>query len=1111
MLLMVLLLPAPGYSERAGNCPGSITSYWLLDEQGVELFPDAVGTLDAGCAGESCPASVPGRIANAVSFDGTNDGLSVSADLSLNWGASDSFSVEFWVKTDPSSTCAGNQVIAGRNENSFRWWVGCWDTSGAATFRLRDKTGAGPTDPLFSTTDITDGKWHHVAAVRDGLAGLTKIYVDGHLEGSQSYTYQSGFDSPAALLSIGWLDISPYYFFAGIIDEMAIYSRALDGTEILQHYQDGSIGLQWGYCGCGLPVKIMPLGDSITMGKNDSSNSDENYMAGYRQKLYLDLSESGYAVDFVGSQRSGSLVAPVFDIDHAGYPGYHASGGTSGDILSSVFNELWINPAEVVLLHIGTNDVSTGGQDVNEIRAILDEIDRYSPDTSVVLARIINRTDSPALAQATAQFNNEVEAMATERISYGDRILIVDQESALDYLTDMSLSGIHPNDNGYAKMADVWFKGLGEILPFCAQIPRIISVPVTAGIAGQVYTYDVDAVGYPTPSYSLVSGQQGMAIDAVSGLITWVPSLSGVFDVTVDVSNANGSARQSFSITVGESNAVRIWLEAEEGILTPPVAAAQDSQASAGGYIWVPDGRGDVFDATKAAGQARFTFTVPVSGNFVIWGRVIANNDSNNSFFVSLDDGVINAWEVAVATNWMWDQVNVKGGADPLVLSLAAGQHSLVIKQREDGAKLDRLLITNDMQYLPQWAGEPVITSAAVTAATITQQYIYDVEAAGTPSPIYRLVVFPEGMTIDEQSGLILWNPSGAGTYAVTLMAENAGGGSIQHFMITVSGAYTITATAGTGGGITPAGEVTVAQAGSQTFAIVAGTGYQISDVQIDGVSIGAVSTYTFGSITDNHTIAASFAVRTFTVTASVPGGNGTIACAPASVNYGGSSQCTITPATGYQLIKLILNDTDVTGSVSGNTFALSNITADCALSAAFAVTPVVVSAVSSGKIERGNTLKIPHTTSGTNRLMLVGVSLRPGTGNYSVKSITHNGKAMTKVGSVVRGTSARVEIWRLINPDAGTFNVTITFNRTVSYGAVAGVVTMNGVNQTTPLGAFASANGSSKNASVNVSSAADEVVFSAVDARTSGTMTQGILQTERWDIASMRGRRRCT
>ncbi|UCG13138.1 MAG: PQQ-binding-like beta-propeller repeat protein [Deltaproteobacteria bacterium] len=73
---------------------------------------------------------------------------------------------------------------------------------------------------------------------------------------------------------------------------------------------------------------------------------------------------------------------------------------------------------------------------------------------------------------------------------------------------------------------------------------------------------------------------------------------------------------------------------------------------------------------------------------------------------------------------------------------------------------------------------------------------------------------------------------------------------------------YTITATAGANGSISPEGSVTVLEGEEPTFSIAANLGYEISDVTVDGVSQGAISTYTFPPVTaDGHTISATFSV----------------------------------------------------------------------------------------------------------------------------------------------------------------------------------------------------------------------------------------------------------
>jgi len=87
--------------------------------------------------------------------------------------------------------------------------------------------------------------------------------------------------------------------------------------------------------------------------------------------------------------------------------------------------------------------------------------------------------------------------------------------------------------------------------PINENLVFITSTPVTEGITGQLYTYDVDAVGTPAPTYSLISAPAGMTIDSNTGLIEWIPSVSGDFNVSVEASNTIPSEDvQSFTIHV---------------------------------------------------------------------------------------------------------------------------------------------------------------------------------------------------------------------------------------------------------------------------------------------------------------------------------------------------------------------------------------------------------------------------------------------------------------------------------------------------------------------------------------------------------------------------------
>ena len=477
-------------------------------------------------------------------FDGIDDGLNVFPHSLFNWGNTNSFSIEFWMQTDPASSCTGNEVIVGRNDGAtnLHWWVGCKD-GGQAAFYLFDKSGVGVS--IAGSKDLTNGSWHHIAAVRDTSTGEIRIYVDGINEASQLINFADGFDSAVAELNIGWLNLAGGYRFQGVADEVALYSRALSDGEVRSHYY-----LEKGYCDlCANPVRIMPLGDSITLGYGTGGN-ETLLETGYRQPLYLSLAGSGYNTNFVGSLQAGQSATPSFDYDHEGHAGY-----TAGQVAGQVYTWLLAKPADVVLLHIGTNDLDMPNPptDASNVESILNEIDQYDQGITVILARII---DTVPYKAATTTFNNNVQAMAQNRIANGDKIILVDEESALDYSVDM-FDNLHPNQTGYNKMANIWMNSLSTFLPatflpVCGG-PVITSTPVTAAFVGQPYTYDVNASGNPAPTYSLTGiPPGGMIIDPATGLIQWTPTAEGPFNVTVEAFNTAGSDIQSFTINVAQ-------------------------------------------------------------------------------------------------------------------------------------------------------------------------------------------------------------------------------------------------------------------------------------------------------------------------------------------------------------------------------------------------------------------------------------------------------------------------------------------------------------------------------------------------------------------------------
>ncbi len=225
-------------------------------------------------------------------------------------------------------------------------------------------------------------------------------------------------------------------------------------------------------------IKILPLGDSITDGEGFIQPDSE--MTGYRQHLWLLLKSSGYKVKFVGSDSLGYSAKPKFDPNNGGFGGYSSSQllhllksgyGRNGQIITP---GPYLNyyPADIILLHIGTNDLDTSSADVEKI---LDYINSFEDSTNtviwVIIAKIINEV--PYNLNTTI-FNNNLEKTVEKRIENGEKLKIVDMEkgagliykidTAAPYIHGDLYDKLHPNKSGYKKMASLFYDTLRVLL-----------------------------------------------------------------------------------------------------------------------------------------------------------------------------------------------------------------------------------------------------------------------------------------------------------------------------------------------------------------------------------------------------------------------------------------------------------------------------------------------------------------------------------------------------------------------------------------------------------------------------------------------------------------------
>jgi len=320
-------------------------------------------------------------------------------------------------------------------------------------------------------------------------------------------------------------------------------------------------------------VRVLPLGNSITQGYNLSLPDDE--LIAYRSPLYDLLNSAGYSFDFVGHALNGDAV--FSDAEHGGIPGtrdqYVVRLLQDGydlrwDEQITTGNQPYLDefPADIILLHIGTNDmIHDEGSDASSVSEILDEIDAWEAangvEVYVYVARIVNQQPYHA---ATTEYNDNVEAMVALR---GDpTILIVDMEvgAGIDYGVDMQSDGIHMEESGYNKMAQLWFDTLDYYLSSIPDAPTdLLASTVDASTLQLSWTeHSANETGYLVER----SFSSGAGFSQIAVLTTNTTSYTdnGLTDGTeyfyrVRAYNDNGSSAYS-----NESSATTLF--------TPPLA-----------------------------------------------------------------------------------------------------------------------------------------------------------------------------------------------------------------------------------------------------------------------------------------------------------------------------------------------------------------------------------------------------------------------------------------------------------------------------------------------------------------------------------------------------------
>ncbi|KAG9228290.1 SGNH hydrolase-type esterase domain-containing protein [Amylocarpus encephaloides] len=200
-------------------------------------------------------------------------------------------------------------------------------------------------------------------------------------------------------------------------------------------------------------IRYMPFGDSITE------------IVCWRGLLQTQLAATGYTnIDFVGSgtqQSEAGCANSNYDRDNEGHSGFLAINIANRNQLVDWLKK---NPADVITMHLGTNDIVQQNKKTEDIIAafstLVDQMRASNPAMKIIVAQIIPiafGNYNPAIQT----FNKAIPAWAVSKNTTASPIWVVDQFTGFSEITDLR-DGVHPNAKGDAKMAAIWAPALSH-------------------------------------------------------------------------------------------------------------------------------------------------------------------------------------------------------------------------------------------------------------------------------------------------------------------------------------------------------------------------------------------------------------------------------------------------------------------------------------------------------------------------------------------------------------------------------------------------------------------------------------------------------------------------
>jgi hypothetical protein len=209
--------------------PAGVVGWWPGAGNANDIAGTNNGTLLGGAT------YLPGKVGQAFSFNGNDAAVYMQGGPALTFA--NECSVEAWIR--PDDVANYRQIFYQANDPSGAYWALGLSTNGS--FRLEVNGGSGI--PIYNVVNspsglLSVGTWAHVAATFSG--GTMSLYLNGTNVALRSFLLSYIFASPPTAAYLGARVASQR--FAGLIDELSVYNRALNFSPFQQIYLRGSAG-----------------------------------------------------------------------------------------------------------------------------------------------------------------------------------------------------------------------------------------------------------------------------------------------------------------------------------------------------------------------------------------------------------------------------------------------------------------------------------------------------------------------------------------------------------------------------------------------------------------------------------------------------------------------------------------------------------------------------------------------------------------------------------------------------------------------------------------------------------------------------------------------------